>query len=66
MWLAEASDAELKALLLGARALLVPSIAEGFGLPALEALRAGCAVLAAACSPVHLGPRRDDAARCAA
>lgn len=46
-WLPDASDAELKALLLGARALVVPSIVEGFGLPALEALRAGCAVLAA-------------------
>jgi glycosyltransferase involved in cell wall biosynthesis len=46
-WLPDASDAELKALLLAARALVVPSIVEGFGLPALEALRTGCAVLAA-------------------
>jgi glycosyltransferase involved in cell wall biosynthesis len=42
-----ASDAELKALMQGARALLVPSLVEGFGLPALEAMRQGCAVMAA-------------------
>jgi glycosyltransferase involved in cell wall biosynthesis len=45
--LQDPSDAALKALILGARALLVPSIAEGFGLPALEAQRLGCPVLAA-------------------
>jgi glycosyltransferase involved in cell wall biosynthesis len=45
--LEEADDAALKTLMLGARALLVPSIAEGFGLPALEAQRQGCPVLAA-------------------
>lgn len=45
--LEHADDAALKALMLGARALVVPSIVEGFGLPALEAQRLGCAVLAA-------------------
>ncbi len=45
--LPQASDAELKALLQAARALVMPSLSEGFGLPALEAMRLGCAVLAA-------------------
>ncbi len=40
-------DPALKALLLGARALVIPSIVEGFGLPALEALRCACPVIAA-------------------
>lgn len=43
----QATDADLKALMQGARALLMPSIVEGFGLPALEAMRLGCAVMAA-------------------
>lgn len=40
-------DGELKSLLLGAQALVMPSIDEGFGLPALEAMALGCPVLAA-------------------
>ena len=43
------SDAELGRLLAGARALLFPSLAEGYGLPLAEALAAGVPVL---CSDV--------------
>lgn len=46
-------DGELKALLQGARALLMPSLVEGFGLPALEAMRQGCAVMAAQAGALH-------------
>lgn len=38
-------DRELAPLMTGARALLLPSFAEGFGLPVAEALAAGCPVL---------------------
>ena len=38
-------DGELKALYQNARALVFPSIYEGFGLPVLEAMRCGCPVL---------------------
>jgi glycosyltransferase involved in cell wall biosynthesis len=40
------SGGELVTLLQGARALLQPSIIEGFGIPALEAMACGCPVLA--------------------
>jgi glycosyltransferase involved in cell wall biosynthesis len=39
------SDGELKALYNNARLFLLPSLTEGFGLPALEAMASGCPVL---------------------
>lgn len=39
------SDGELKALYSHARLFLLPSLTEGFGLPALEAMACGCPVL---------------------
>ncbi|WP_169805601.1 glycosyltransferase family 4 protein [Novosphingobium rosa] len=39
------SDGELKALYRHARLFLLPSLTEGFGLPALEAMACGCPVL---------------------
>lgn len=45
------ADAHLPALYRGATALLFPGLAEGFGIPMLEAMAAGCPVLAHA-SPV--------------
>lgn len=46
-WRGHCSDAELARLLAGARALLFPSFAEGFGIPLAEALAAGVPALAA-------------------
>lgn len=40
-----ASDGELAGLLAGAQALLLPTLAEGFGIPVIEALAAGVPVL---------------------
>lgn len=45
--IAEADDRELASLYRRALAVLIPSRNEGFGLPALEAMACGCAVLAA-------------------
>ena len=39
-------DVELARLLIGARALLMPSFAEGFGMPVIEALQLGTPVIA--------------------
>ncbi|HTW27044.1 MAG TPA: glycosyltransferase [Acetobacteraceae bacterium] len=50
-----ASDAELRALLHGARAMIYASEHEGFGLPPLEALRAGIPVIASARLPSLAG-----------
>jgi glycosyltransferase involved in cell wall biosynthesis len=43
----ECDDAELASWIAGARALLMPSYAEGFGLPVFEALELGTRVIAA-------------------
>ncbi len=43
-----ASDEEILSLLHGARALVFPSLIEGFGLPLIEAMSAGCPVIASA------------------
>ena len=45
-WLAHCPDAQLGALIAGARALLMPSLAEGFGLPLVEALQLGTPAIA--------------------
>ncbi len=44
-WFHEATDAELAALYRGAFAVVTPSLAEGFGLPVVEAMGHGCVVL---------------------
>ena len=45
-WLEYVSDKDLQVLVSAARALAFPSLAEGFGLPVLEAFAAGTAVIA--------------------
>jgi alpha-1,3-rhamnosyl/mannosyltransferase len=46
VWLEYVDDAVLRALYANAGALVFPSLAEGFGLPVLEAFAAGCPVIA--------------------
>jgi glycosyltransferase involved in cell wall biosynthesis len=47
-WLGELPDEELAALYRGARCLAYPSLYEGFGIPVLEAMACGCAVVTSA------------------
>lgn len=47
------SDEEVAGLLRHARALVFPSLYEGFGIPPLEAMLAGCPVLASDIAPVR-------------
>lgn len=47
------SDEEVAGLLCHARALVFPSLYEGFGIPPLEAMLAGCPVLASDIPPVR-------------
>lgn len=47
------SDAELQCIYRLATALAVPSLYEGFGLPGLEAMRAGCPVVYASIPPLE-------------
>jgi len=63
--LGDCGDLELASLIAGARALLMPSFAEGFGLPVAEALQLGTPVIAsdlpvfrefAGTIPTYIGP----------
>ncbi len=47
--LGRVDDRQLQALYRHGRALVFPSLTEGFGLPPLEAMHAGCPVIASAC-----------------
>jgi|GEM_PF-182237 len=46
VWIEDADDEVLEELYVGARLVLAPSLAEGFGLPAAEAVRLGVPVVA--------------------
>ncbi|MES2481456.1 MAG: glycosyltransferase family 1 protein [Pseudomonadota bacterium] len=46
LWLDDANDAEIAFMLGQARALVIPSLFEGFGLPLVEARAVGCPVIA--------------------
>ena len=51
-WAGFVPDEELRHLLSGAQALLLPSASEGFGLPAVEAAACGVPVIATTASPL--------------
>ena len=51
-WTGFLSDDELRQLHTGSIALVLPSLAEGFGLPAVEAAACGCPVIATTASPL--------------
>lgn len=51
-WYTDASDGEVQFMYKQARALVFPSVAEGFGLPIIEALHQGTEVLASD-TPIH-------------
>ena len=51
-WTGFLSDNELRQLHTGSIALVLPSLAEGFGLPAVEAAACGCPVIATTASPL--------------
>jgi glycosyltransferase involved in cell wall biosynthesis len=51
-WTGYVPDADLRHLYSGALALVLPSSAEGFGLPAVEAARCGTPVIATTASPL--------------
>ncbi|MBI5382483.1 MAG: glycosyltransferase family 4 protein [Opitutae bacterium] len=48
--LSRLADAEIRGLFAGAQLLVQPSLEEGFGLPPLEAMAAGCPVLTSDCA----------------
>ena len=69
-WTGWVADEELRHLLTGATALLLPSQCEGFGLPAVEAAACGTPVIATTASPlpellegggIFVQPRDEDA-----
>lgn len=50
VWLGRLSDNEIAALLADALCLAFPSLAEGFGLPVIEAMSWGCPVISSDCA----------------
>jgi glycosyltransferase involved in cell wall biosynthesis len=52
-WIGHVSDSELRCLYENAAAFIYPSLYEGFGFPALEAMACGCPVIAADIPPLH-------------